>query len=118
MVQVRGSKIRFTLLIIHGCTPGLPFTSQLVDGLLLIRSIVISAREVIPVVLLLAVLLSSAGKVESQPGGNLIRLGHLSVAIILVDFNGMRLLLLVCSSFVVQNCVPVEADSKFLGFGG
>lgn len=54
-------------------------------------------------VLLLRVLVSSAGKVEAQPCVDFVWVGDGLVSVVGINFLGFALLLVVCSGFVVQD---------------
>lgn len=86
-------------------------THNLIDGLLsLIPRIIVHATEMIPVVLHIAVLVTSAGKVEAHPGFNLILVALELGAVLLFDLCGETLLLVIGCELVVQDSVPIKPD--------
>ena len=111
-------EIGITALVVYTLTPSLTLTLNLEDSIASTFSIIIRTTEMIPMVLLLAVLVASAFKVETQPCGDLMTVRDLLVAVVGVDFDDVAFLLLVGGGFVVEHRVPVETDARVLcGFG-
>jgi hypothetical protein len=77
-------------------------TQDFVDSGLVVVGVVIGTGEVVPVVFLLRVFFSSAGKVEAEPGIDFVGVGGGFVSVVWVDFLGFALFFVVCGGFVVQ----------------
>jgi hypothetical protein len=60
----------------------------------------------IPMVLLLAVFAAPSRKVEANPRINFIGIRNRLISVLGIDFLRLALLLVVCSSFMVQYCIP------------
>jgi hypothetical protein len=84
--------------------PAFCFVAEdLVDGGLVVVGVIISAREVIPVVFLLGVFVPAAREVEAEPGVNFVGVGDGLVAVFLVDLLGFASLFVVGCCFVVED---------------
>ena len=84
---------------------------DLVDGRLVVVGVVVRAGEVIPVVLLLAVLFLPRLEIKAQPAIDLVRLADLLGAVFGIDLLRAALLLVVRGGLVVQHGVPVDAHA-------
>jgi hypothetical protein len=114
VVQVgKHEEIGIAALVINSLTPTFTLALDLENRILSRGGVEVCTAKVVPVVLLLRVLVASAIKVEAQPCGNLMTVGNCLLAVVGVDFNDVALLFLVGSSFVVEDCVPVEANVVF-----
>ncbi|KAG9701318.1 putative alpha-amylase, partial [Aureobasidium melanogenum] len=119
VVQVRKhEEISITSLVVHRLTPALTLSLNLENRILARSSIIIRTTKMIPMVLLFRVFIASAIEVETQPCSNLLALGDLLVAVVGVYFNNVAFLFFVGGGFVVEYCVPVEADACVFGGGG
>jgi hypothetical protein len=76
---------------------------DLVDGSLAIFGIVISAGEVIPVILLLGILAAPPAKVEAQPGINLVGVRDGLCAVVRIDFLRKAFFLMISSCLMIEN---------------
>lgn len=110
--------IALLIINIRHSSPPLPLLPQNLINRLLppILRIVIHATKVIPMVLHIAVLVATAGKVKAHPGLDLVLVRLELVAVVLLDFGCPAGFFVVGGELVVQDRVPVEAD--VVGFGG
>jgi hypothetical protein len=101
-------------LAVDRLAPALVVANDLIDGLLLIRLVVVCAAKVLPVVLLRRVLVAAAGEVEAEPALDFVHVGNLFVAVVVVDLDDAALLGAVRARLVVQHRVPVQPDAVVL----
>ena len=76
---------------------------NLIDSSLVVIGVVVGAREMVPVVLLLRVFSSSAGKVEAEPGVDFVGVRYGLVAVFFVDFLSFASLFVVCCCLVIED---------------
>jgi hypothetical protein len=81
-------------------------TKDFIDSSLVVISIVVGTGEVVPVVFLLRVFVSPAGKVEAEPSIDFVGVGGGFVSVVWVDFLDFAFFFVVCGGFVVQH-LPV-----------
>jgi hypothetical protein len=112
-----GSLIPFLAINIghFGPLPIALLAHDLEYGLFAICGIEVDAAKVVPVIFHFAVLVSPTRKVEANPGVDLMFLTQDPGAIVFINLYDLTLLYVIGSELVVENGIPVEADSGLLG---
>lgn len=105
------------LLVIDALRPLLVtlITQDLIDCRLLVSGIVVHTTEMVPMVLLFAVLALATGEVIADPGVDLVLVADELCAVVGVDLGSEALLLAVGRELVVEDGVPVDADAVVFG---
>jgi hypothetical protein len=84
------------IALLDALCPVCSIALEFVEAFLVVRSVEVSAGEVIPMVLLFRVLITSTREVEANPSFDFVWIGERCVLVIFVDLNGLDLFLLVC----------------------
>lgn len=89
------------------CRPMLALALNLIETRLLAAIIIVGSAEVMPVVLLGRILVTTSGEIETQPAINLEHIRHLLVAVVWINFDNPASFGLVC-----PRCCSVSSVDK------
>lgn len=90
-------------------------SNNVVNGDFLRVVVVINATEMIPMIFLLAIGVSPAGKLVANPSVNLVRFTNHPVPVQGMHYNCLAFFCVISPESVIEDCIKVYSDVMLLG---
>ena len=114
-VSVDGEHTKISFLLVNIAGPVFVVAEDPINGVGLGGIVIVYSGEMVPVILLFGILVSSSFKIKPKPAFNLQLLANILIAMILIDHDSSTFLGVICSRFVVQHGIKIDSDTILVG---